>query len=222
MTLSALFIREWRVVTRARATVINPLTFLFLAVLLFSLGAPGQSLHRAEFAAGILWVLVLLTNMLSLDGLFRRDYENGSLEQTLLAATAPFIPILLRVLVQWMSTGLIITLLAPILGSFLGLPASALPSTMIALLLGTPALSLLGGIGAALTVGFSRGGILLGLLVLPLYIPILIFGSGAINQYMAGMGNEAQLYWLLFISMLALTIAPFAIVAGLRISVQLQ
>jgi len=222
VNLATLFLREWRIVMRAKASLVNPLTFLFLAVLLFSLGAPGQSLHRAEFAASILWVLVLLTNMLSLDGLFRRDYESGTLEQTLLAADAPFIPILLRVAVQWMSTGLIITLLAPILGSFLGLPASALPATMLALILGTPALSLLGGVGASLTVGFSRGGILLGLLVLPLYVPVLIFGSGMINQQMAGMPIDAQLYWLLFISMLALTISPFAIVAGLRISVQLQ
>jgi heme exporter protein B len=207
---------------RAKAAVVNPLAFLFLAVLLFSLGAPGQSLHRAEFAAGILWALVLLTNMLSLDGLFRRDFENGALEQTLIAADVPFVPVLMRVAVQWLSTGFIMTLLAPVLGGFLGLPVSALPTAMLALALGTPALSLLGAVGAALTVGFSRGGILLGLLVLPLYIPVLIFGSGAINQDIAGMANEAQLYWLIFISMLALTIAPFAVVAGLRISVQLQ
>ncbi len=214
--------REIKALLRNRADVLNPLTFLFLAVMLFAVAAPDQGDQRAQYGGAFLWLIVLLTNMLSLDALFRRDYENGVLEQVMAGAEVPFVVVSLRILVQWCSTGLLMTLLAPVLCLLVGLPFDTVGAVMLSLLLGTPALSLLGAVGAALTVGFSRGGVLLGLLVLPLYLPVLIFGAGAIAEQLTGVGNTAQFYWLGFISMLALTIGPFAASAGLKISLQMQ
>ncbi len=220
--MGGLLRREWQVLARNRAQVINPLAFLFLAVMLFAVGGPLDDNTRAEYGGAVLWLIVLLTNMLSLDALFRRDYDNGVLEQVLCSADVPFLVILLRIGMQWLSTGALVTLLAPFLCLLLGLPGHVTATAMLALALGSPAISLLGAVGAALTVGFSRGGILLGLLVLPLLLPVLIFGTSAINQEVAGITNNAQLYWLGFISMVALTIGPFATTAGLRISLQMQ
>lgn len=222
MNFTGLFVREWRVLLRNRAGVINPMAFMFLAVMLFAVGSPLQDNNQAAYAAALLWLIVLLTNMLSLDSLFRRDYDNGVLEQVLSSAGMPFFVVLIRILVQWLGTGLLITLLAPLLCLFLGLPGQAIGTTMLALLLGTPALSLLGAVGAAMTVGFSRGGILLGLLVLPLFLPVLIFGASAVNESLTGAASAAPLYWLGFISMLALSVGPFAATLGLKISLQMQ
>ncbi len=222
MNWSGLFTREWRVMMRNRAGVLNPMAFMFLAVMLFAVGSPLQDNSRAEYGGAILWLIVLLTNMLSLDALFRRDYDNGVLEQVICAAQAPFLVVLMRIFVQWIGSGLLITVLAPLLCLFLGLPNSSITTTMLALLAGTPALSLLGAVGAAMTVGFARGGILLGLLVLPLFLPVLVFGASAINQSVGGESSNAQLYWLAFISMVALTIGPFAATQGLKISLQMQ
>ena len=220
--LGGLFAREWRVLMRNRAAVLNPMAFMFLAVMLFAVGSPLQDNTRAQFGGAVLWLIVLLTNMLSLDSLFRRDYDNGVLEQVLTTAEVPLLVVLVRIFVQWLGTGLLITLLAPLLCLFLGLPNHTIGLTMLVLLVGTPGLSLLGAVGAAMTVGFSRGGILLGLLVLPLFLPILVFGASAINQAVTGVSTSAQVYWLAFISMVALTIGPFATTLGLKISLQLQ
>ena len=206
---------------RHRADVVNPLSFLFLAVMLFAIASPN-TVDGQNHGGAILWFIVLLTNMLSLDSLFRRDYDSGVLEQVMASASVPFLVVVSRIFAQWLSTGLLVTLLAPILCLLLGLDADLIGIVMLTLLLGTPGLSLLGAVGAALTVGFSRGGALLGLLVLPLFLPILIFGAGAINEQISGVGNTAQLYWLGFISMLALSVGPFAATAGLKISLQMQ
>ena len=222
MNFPALFVREWRVLLRNRAGVLNPMVFMFLAVMLFAVGSPVQDNSQSSYGAALLWLIVLLTNMLSLDSLFRRDFDNGVLEQVLSSADVPFFVVLIRIIVQWLGTGLLITILAPLLCLLLGLPGQSMPATMLALLLGTPALSLLGAVGAAITVGFSRGGILLALLVLPLFLPVLIFGTSAINDSLVGGASSAPFYWLGFISMLALTVGPFAATLGLKISLQMQ
>ena len=230
MRFGELFMREWRVLARNRAAVLNPVAFMFLAVMLFAVGGPVEDNTRAQYGGAILWLIVLLTNMLSLDTLFRRDYDNGVLEQLICVSAAPFMVVLVRIFVQWMGSGLLMTLLAPLLSLLLGLPLATLPATMLALLLGTPALSLLGAMGAAITVGFARGGILLALLVLPLFLPVLVFGASAINEAFIMTqtetavtdGSSAQLYWLGFISMVALTVGPFAATVGLKISLQMQ
>ena len=212
--------RELLLTARSSADALNPLVFLFLGLTLFALSAGVDAERLGALAPGIIWVLVLLANMLSLDSMFRRDFDDGTLEQLLLLAEPPFVPLLAKIFAQWCMSGLAMALLAPVAGLILFLPASELPILVLTLLLGSPALSLLGAVGAALTVGLQRGGVLLGLLVLPLYVPILIFGAGAVLEHMAGVAIRAQIYWLLAITMLALTVAPFAVQAALRISIE--
>ncbi|MCZ6709207.1 MAG: heme exporter protein CcmB [Gammaproteobacteria bacterium] len=212
--------REIQTTARAMGEAIDPLIFLFLAITLFALSVGGGVADLHARASGIIWVLVLLANMLSLESLFRRDYDDGTLEQMLLLAQPAFVPILAKITAQWCLSGLAMTLLAPLAALILFLPASEIPVLLLSLLVGTPALSLFGAVGAALTVGLRRGGVLLGLLILPLYVPVLIFGAGAVSEHMAGVSMSAQIYWLLAITMLALTVAPFAVQAALRISIE--
>ena len=156
---------------------------------------------------------------LSLDGLFRSDFEDGSLEQWVVSPHPLALLVLAKVLAHWAFSGLALVLLAPLLGLMLGMPLSALPVLLISLLLGTPVLSLLGAVGAALTVGLKRGGLLLALLILPLYIPVLILGSGALQAALQGLPAAGHLLWLSSLTALAVTLTPFAIAAGLKISV---
>lgn len=161
----------------------------------------------------------LLAVLLSLDGLFRSDFEDGSLEQWVLSPHPLALLVLAKVLAHWIFSGLALVLLAPLLALMLGLPSHCLPVLLGSLLLGTPVLSLLGAVGAALTVGLKRGGLLLALLILPLYIPVLILGSGALQAALQNMPATGHLLWLASLTALAVTLAPFAIAAGLKISV---
>lgn len=212
--------REWLLLIQNSEEVLNPLLFLFLAISLFALATGGGPDVLRDYAPAIIWVLVLLANLLSLEGLFRRDFEDGTLELLVLKAEPAFLALLAKVLVHWTFSGLAMTLLAPLAGLILFLPTSALPTLILALIAGTPALSLIGAVGAALTVGLKRGGALLALLVLPLYVPILIFGAGAVLEQMAGIETLAQIYWLGVITMASLTLAPFAILAALKVSLE--
>lgn len=212
--------REWFLLIQNSEEVLNPLVFLFLAISLFALATGGGPDVLRDYAPAIIWVLVLLANLLSLEALFRKDFEDGTLEQLILKAEPAFLPLLAKVIVHWLFSGLAMTLLAPVAALILYLPESALPTLMAGLLVGTPALSLIGAVGAALTVGLRRGGLLLALLVLPLYVPILIFGAGAVLEQMAGIETMAQIYWLGVITMASLTLAPFAVQAALRVSLE--
>lgn len=212
--------REWFLLIQSLEEVVNPLVFLFLAITLFALATGGGREVLRDQAPAIIWVLVLLANLLSLESLFRRDYEDGSLEQLMLHGDPVFLPLLSKIAAHWVFSGLAMTLLAPLAALLLYLPASALPILLAGLVIGTPALSLIGAIGAALTVGLKRGGVLLALLVLPLYVPILIFGAGAVTEQMAGIVTMAQIYWLGVITMVSLTCAPFAVQAALRVSLE--
>ena len=211
---------------RAKGSVINPLVFLLLSTMLFVIAAPvlvdDSSDKAPALAAGILWTLVLLTQLLALDGMYRRDFDSGVLEQLLLTSQIPFVAVLIRILMQWLSTGFIIALCSPLIGIALGIAPQALLITFVSLLLGTPALSLLGSIGASVTVVFNRGGIILALLVLPLFLPTLIFGADMINAAQLGGSVMPQIYVLGLISVVSLGIAPFATLAGLRISLEMQ
>ena len=217
---AAQFRRDWLTLMRAKDEAVNPLVFLFLAATLFAIAFGGEPQRLAGLAPAIIWVLVLLANLLSLETLFRRDFEDGALEQLLLLAEPPFAAVLGKVAVQWCVSGAAMTILAPVAALALNLPVDALPSLVLGLLLGTPALSLIGTVGAALTVGLRGGGVLLALLLLPLYLPVLVFGVSAVLDTMAGMGAAGQFYWLATISVAALTLAPFAATAALRISVE--
>ncbi len=214
------FRRDWLCLMRSKDEAVNPLVFLFLATTLFAIAFGGDPQQLAELAPAIVWVLVLLANLLSLEALFRRDLEDGALEQLLLLAEPPFAAVLGKVAVQWCVSGAAMTVLAPVAALLLNLPAAALPTLLLSLLLGTPALSLIGAVGAALTVGLRGGGVLLALLLLPLQLPVLVFGVSAVLDTMAGVGTAAQFYWLAAISVAALTLAPFAAAAAVRISVE--
>jgi len=212
--------REWLLLIQSSEEVLNPLVFLFLAITLFALATGGGPDTLRAIAPAVIWVLVLLANLLSLEGLFRRDYEDGTLEQLLLKAEPAFLALLAKILVHWTFSGLAMTVLAAAAALILYLPAASLGMLLLSLIVGTPALSLLGAVGAALTVGLKRGGVLLALLVLPLYVPVLIFGAGAVLEHMSGIETRAQIYWLGVISMASLTLAPFAVQAALRVSLE--
>jgi len=215
---SALLLRELRLGFRRPAELANPLLFFALVIGLFPLALGPQSELLQELCGGLLWLAALLAVLLSLDGLFRSDHEDGSLEQWLLCATPLPLLVLGKVLVHWLCTGFALMLLAPLLALMLGLPGRCVPVLMLSLLLGTPVLSLLGAVGAALTLSIKRGGLLLSLLILPLYIPLLILGSGAVQADLQGLPVSGQLLLLASLCVLALALCPFAIAAALSIS----
>lgn len=215
----AAWAREWRLQVRRRGDLINPLVFFALVVVLFPLGISPTEAILAPVAPGVLWVAALLATLMSLDALFRPDLLDGSLEQQLVSGY-PLAPLVLAKLgVHWLLSSVPLILLAPFLGIMLYLPWTAQPVMVAALLLGSLALSLVGAIGAALTAGVGKSGVLMTLLVLPFYIPILIFGTGAVRAAMLGSPALAQLALLGALAALALTLAPWAIAAGLRIAV---
>ena len=214
-----IFRRQLVLAFRRPIEIANPLLFFLMVVALFPLGLGPEPAQLADFAPGILWIIALLANLLTSDAVFRSDFDDGSLEQLLLAPQPLYLSVLAYVGAHWLITGVTLALVSPLFALMLNLPAGAIPVLMASLLLGTAVLSLLGGIGAALTVGLRRGGMLISLLILPLYMPVLIFGSGAVQA--AATGFPAGPYIALLGAMLSLAVAlaPLAISAGLRISV---
>ena len=203
---------------RRRAEIANPLIFFVIVITLFPLGVGALPKLLQTMAPGVIWVAALLAAMLSLDRIFRSDFEDGSLEQLLLSAHPVSVLVLAKVTAHWLVTGLPLLLVAPLLALLLGLPPSAMPTLLITLLLGTPVLSLIGAIGVALTVGLRRGGIILSLLVLPLYVPILIFASNAVEMAASGLPVTAQLSILAAFLTFSVVLAPWPAAAALRIS----
>jgi len=210
--------RDLTLAYRHRAELANPLLFFVIVVSLFPLAVSPESTDLQKIASGVIWVAALLAAMLSLDTLFRSDFEDGSLEQLALTPHALPIIVLAKVVAHWLITGLPLIIVAPFLGVLLFLPDEAMLTLIATLLLGTPVLSLVGAIGVALTVGLRRGGVLLSLLVLPLYIPVLIFAANAVNVSATGLDISGQLFFLGALLTLALTLSPFATAAALRIS----
>ncbi|WP_299204757.1 heme exporter protein CcmB [uncultured Amphritea sp.] len=204
---------------RRKSDLVNPLIFFLMVATLFPLGVSPDPTFLADVAPGVVWVAALLATLLSMDSLFRSDFEDGTLEQILLSPQPLYMVVLAKVLAHWMLTGLPLTILAPVLGVMLFLPADGMWGLVLSLLLGTPTLSLVGAIGAALTVGLRKGGVLISLLVLPLYIPLLIFGSAAVQGAVTGLPLGGYLAILGAMLSLGLVMAPLAIGAALRISV---
>jgi heme exporter protein B len=203
---------------RRRAEMINPLLFFVLVSSLFPLGIGADPVLLQKVGAGVIWVAALLAALLSLDGIFRSDFEDGTLEQFLLSAHPVSILVLAKVCAHWLITGLPLLLVAPLLAMLLNLPATATGTLLITLALGTPVLSLIGAVGVALTVGLRKGGMLLSLLVLPLYVPVLIFAANAVDTAGAGLPVVAHLSLLSALLALSLTLSPVATAAALRIS----
>ena len=213
-----LLARDLRLAFRSRHELANPLIFFVLVVTLFPLAvSPGSELLR-EMAPGVIWVSALLSVLLSLDRLFKQDYEDGSLDQLMLSPNPLVILVLAKVCAHWLLTGLPLVLVAPLLGVFMYVPDEAIGVLMLSLLLGTPVLSLVGAIGVSLTVAVNRGGVLLSLIILPLYIPILIFGANAVDVASDGMSVRGQMLFLGAVLALALSLAPLATAVALRIT----
>ncbi len=215
---AALVRRDLTVAFRRRAEMANPLLFFVLVVTLFPLGVGPEPKALANMAPGVVWVAALLAALLSLDGIFRPDFEDGTLEQLVLSAHPVPILVLAKVTAHWLITGLPLLLAAPLLATFLGMPGTALGTLTVSLLLGTPVLSLVGAIGVALTVGLRKGGMILSLLVLPLYVPVLIFGASAADAARMSLPADAQIYIMAAFLALAATLAPVATAAALRVS----
>ena len=215
----ALLRRDLILAVRHRGELANPLLFFIMVVTLFPLGLGPESSILQVIAPGIIWVAALLAALLSLESVFRSDFEDGSLEQLLLSPHPAALLVFTKVFVHWLVSGLPLLLIAPLLGVLLRLPAEGMSILVASLALGTPVLSLIGAIGVALTVGLRRGGVLLSLLVLPLYIPVIIYGASAVTSAAVGIPATAQLYFLAALLALAITLAPVAAAAALRISV---
>ncbi len=210
--------RDLTIAFRHKDDVINPLLFFIIIVTLFPLGIGPESTTLARIAPGIIWVAALLSCLLSLDRLFKSDYQDGSLEQMLLSPHPIFILTLAKITAHWLLTGLPLLLVAPILAVLLHLPEQSYGALMLTLLLGTPVLSFIGAIGVALTVGIKKGGVLLSLIVLPLYIPVLIFATSAIDTAALNLpyGGQLAIIGALFFG--SLTLAPIAVGAALKVS----
>lgn len=198
---------------------INPLVFFLIAITLVPLGVGPEAERLALLAPGIVWVMALLATLLSLDGLFRSDFDDGALEQCLVSPSLLYLTVLAKVAAHWLVTGLPLALMSPLLGLMLSLPAGGYGVLCLSLLIGTLTMSLIGSVGAALTVSLRRGGLLLSLIAMPLYIPVLIFGASAVSD--AALGNDVgvALAVLGTFGALAAVLAPFAAAAALRICV---
>lgn len=212
--------RDLLLALRRRADVLTVFFFFLVAASLFPLGVGPETALLRAMGAGVIWVSALLAALLSLNRLFAADYADGTLEQMALSPRPLALLALGKALAHWIATGLPLTVIAPLIGVQYGLPGESLLVLMIALLLGTPVLSLIGGIGAALTLGLRGGGALLALLVLPLYIPVLVFGAGAVEAVSGGLSPEAHFSILGALLLMALALAPLATAAALRIALE--
>ena len=218
--IHAIIRRDLRLAMRRRADIVSALFFFIIVVCLFPLGVGPEPELLRKLAPGVLWVAALLSTMLSLPRLFADDHRDGTLEQLALAPQPLALIVLGKVLAHWLVSGLPLALLAPLLGLQFNLSGDALWMLSFSLLIGTPALSGIGAIGAALTLGVRGGGVLLSLLVLPLYIPVLIFGAGAVDATVTGLGAQAHLSLLAALSLSGVFFAPWATAAALRIALE--
>jgi heme exporter protein B len=218
--VGAVIERDLRIALRRRTDVMTSLVFFVIVVSLFPLGVGADPVLLRALGPGVVWVAALLASMLALARLFAADHADGTLEQLALAPQPLLLLVLAKTAAHWLTTGLPLVIVAPLLGLQFDLAADALLVLIASLLLGTPTLSLIGGIGAALTLGLRGGGALLALLVLPLYIPVLIFGAGAVEAVAGGLGAGAHLSLLAALLLGTLAFAPWATALALRISME--
>lgn len=220
VTLLSVFRRELQIAFRQQGDMVNPILFFLMVVTMMPLGISPQANILSELAPGLLWVIALLACLLSLDGLFRSDYEDGSLEQCVLSSQPLYFIVIIKVIVHWLTTGLPLTLVAPLLGVLLALPSEGYLPLLLSLLIGTMTLSFVGAIGAALTVSLRKGGLLLSLIIMPLYVPVLIFGASTVRYAVEGLPYDSALAVLGGFFALALVLAPLAITGALRLSLE--
>ena len=212
--------RDLRLGFRRSGDSLQPLLFFVIALALFPLGVGPAPAILERIGVGVVWVLALLAVMLSLDRLYRGDAEDGSLELLALGALPLELVALAKCVAHWLTSGLVLVIASPLLALLMQLPAEALGVLALSLMLGTPSLTLIGSIGAALLIGARRGSVLLALLVLPLYIPVLIFGVSAVEGEVMGLGGRPQLLILGAMLLAALALAPIASAAALRLALE--
>ena len=212
--------RDLLTALRRRSDLATTLVFFAIVASLFPLGIGPDTKLLRDLAPGVLWVAALLACLLALNRLFAADYADGTLEQLVLAPQPLALLVLAKVTAHWLTSGLPLIALAPLLALQFDLAADALAVLLVSLLLGTPVLSLIGAVGAALTLGVRGGGTLLALLVLPLYVPVLIFGAGAVEASTAGLGAAPHLSLMGALLLIALVFAPWAAAAALRIAIE--
>ena len=214
----AMLIRDLRIAFRQRAEIMLPVIFFVVVVSLFPLAISPDPAVLENIGPGVIWVAALLSVLMSLQNLFRSDFDDGAIEQILLSPYPGALLVLARVLAQWCVTGLPLILISPLLGLLLHLDFHVIKVLFVSLLLGVPYLSMVGAIGVALTVGLRQAGALLSLLVLPLYVPVLIFGSNAVVSAAKDMSYNGQLLWLSALLVIATTLGPFVISSALKVS----
>jgi len=210
--------RDLTIALRHKDDIFNPLLFFIIVVTLFPLGIGPEVNTLSRIAPGIIWVAALLATLLSLDRLFKADHADGSLEQMMLLPQPLFILVLAKIVAHWLITGLPLIFIAPVLATLLHLNENSYGALMMTLLVGTPVLSFIGAIGVALTVGIKKGGVLLSLIVLPLYIPVLIFATSAIDTAAMNLPYSGQVAIIGALFFTSLTLAPFAVSAALKVS----
>ena len=218
--LSLVIRRDLVLAMRRRADVLTTLIFFVIVVSLFPLGVGPEIDMLRKMASGVVWVAALLASMLSLGRMFLADYLDGTLEQMMLVPQSLSVLVLAKILAHWMVSGLPLVIMAPVLGLQFDMPAQALWVLIAALLLGTPILSMIGAVGAALTLGLRGGGALVSLLVLPLCIPVLVFGAGAVEAVVSGTNVSSHLSLLGALLVMALVFTPWVTALALRISME--
>ncbi len=212
----AILRRELTLSLRSQGDVMTVIAFFAIAAALFAFGVGPELNVQSRIASGVVWTTALLAAMLSLERLFALDYEDGTLDQLVLSGVEPVAMVFAKTIAHWLTTGMALLIAAPVVAMALQLPAQAYGALMISLLLGTPTLSLLGAVGAALTLGAKRGGVLLSLLLLPLYIPILIFGAAAVEGAILGVASTTPYAVLGGLLIAALTLCPWTAASALR------
>ena len=215
---SAYLRRDLLLAYRRRGDAASPLIFFIMVSTLIPLGITPESARLAEIAPGIIWVMALLATLLSIDAIFANDYQDGSLEQLLISPHLLAMPVLGKTAAHWMVTGLPLTLASPLLGMMLSLPAEGYVPIVASLALGTGCLSLIGSVGAALTVSLRKGGLLLSLLVMPLYMPVIIFGSATVQSAIDGFAWSGPLAILGAMLAASIALCPLAAAGALRIT----
>lgn len=215
---SAILKRDLTLIWRHQSDLFNPLVFFLIAITLLPLGVDPSRQVLATIAPGMIWIMAMLASLLPLDSLFKIDYEDGSLDQYLLTSGPLYLIVLAKIIAHWLTTGLPLALVAPLLAIMLALPAGGYGPLILSLLLGTAIMSLIGAAGAALTVCLRSGGLVLSLIVLPLFLPVLIIGANAINAAVAGFAFTMHLALLGAYLAVALMIMPLAAAGALKIS----
>jgi len=216
---SAIYFKDLKLAFRQRTEIVNPILFFLIVVTLFPLSIGIETNLLSRIAPGVIWIAALLSTMLSLDKLFKDDFFDGSLEQMIVSPYPLTLCVLAKVFAHWTVTGLPLVIMAPIFGLLMNLEPKTLSATVLSLLIGTPLLSFIGAVGAGLTVSLQKGGILISLLVLPLYIPVLIFATSAINSSSLSLSYGSQIAILGAMLSVALITAPLAISSALKVSI---